>query len=143
MNALQTSPHPKILASHLRRQAVIYVRQSSLVQVETALESQHRQYHLTERAEQFGWPSARCLVIDEDLGISGAHSFNRPGYQRLVSLVALRGWALSSAWRSRAWPATAWIGINCLNWPPPSMCSSPTKMGSTILANLMIDFSLA
>ncbi len=39
MKALQASPHPKILASHLRRQAVIYVRQSSLVQVETSLES--------------------------------------------------------------------------------------------------------
>lgn len=90
MKVLQASPHPKILGSHLHRQAVIYVRQSSLVQVETALESQRRQYQLTERAEQFGWPSARCLVIDEDLGISGAQSFNRPGYQRLVSMVALR-----------------------------------------------------
>ena len=35
-------------------------------------------------------PAARCVVIDEDLGISGAQSFNRPGYQRLVSMVALR-----------------------------------------------------
>ncbi|MGO8950887.1 MAG: recombinase family protein, partial [Ktedonobacterales bacterium] len=90
MNALPASPHPKILGTHLHRQAVIYVRQSSQYQVETALESQRRQYHLAEWAEQLGWPHARCLVIDEDLGISGAHSFNRPGYQRLVSLVALR-----------------------------------------------------
>ncbi len=37
-----------------------------------------------------GWPSQRCLVIDDDLGISGAPGYNRPGYQRLISLVAVR-----------------------------------------------------
>jgi DNA invertase Pin-like site-specific DNA recombinase len=83
-------PHPKILDLHRKKLAVIYVRQSSLYQVENHLESQKRQYQLTDRAQQFGWSNARCVVIDEDLGISGAQSFNRPGYQRLVSMVALR-----------------------------------------------------
>jgi DNA invertase Pin-like site-specific DNA recombinase len=83
-------PHPKILDLHRKKLAVIYVRQSSLYQVENHLESQKRQYQLTDRAELLGWPTARCVVIDEDLGISGAQSFNRPGYQRLVSMVALR-----------------------------------------------------
>jgi DNA invertase Pin-like site-specific DNA recombinase len=83
-------PHPKILDLHRKKLAVIYVRQSSLYQVENHLESQKRQYQLTDRAEILGWPTARCVVIDEDLGISGAQSFNRPGYQRLVSMVALR-----------------------------------------------------
>jgi DNA invertase Pin-like site-specific DNA recombinase len=69
---------------------VIYVRQSSLQQVEQNRESQRRQYQLVERAQALGWPTARCLVIDDDLGISAAHSANRPGYQRLVSMVALR-----------------------------------------------------
>ena len=82
--------HPKILEIHLKRLAVIYIRQSSPLQVENHLESKARQYQLTERAQFLGWPSARCIVIDEDLGISGAQSFNRPGYQRLVSMVALR-----------------------------------------------------
>jgi len=82
--------HPKILETHLKRLAVIYIRQSSPYQVENHLESKARQYQLAERAQLLGWPSARCVVIDEDLGISGAQSFNRPGYQRLVSLVALR-----------------------------------------------------
>src|SRR6266849_6156034 len=82
--------HPKILAIHLKRLAVIYIRQSSPLQVENHLESKARQYQLTERAQFLGWPSARCVVIDEDSGISGAQSFNRPGYQRLVSMVALR-----------------------------------------------------
>src|SRR5437660_2006724 len=83
-------PHPKIQDLHRKKLAVIYVRQSSLYQVENHLESQKRQYQLTDRAQQLGWAAARCIVIDEDLGISGAQSFNRPGYQRLVSMVALR-----------------------------------------------------
>jgi DNA invertase Pin-like site-specific DNA recombinase len=81
---------PKILDLHRKKLAVIYVRQSSLYQVENHLESQKRQYQLTDRAQALGWVAARCVVIDEDLGISGAQSFNRPGYQRLVSMVALR-----------------------------------------------------
>jgi DNA invertase Pin-like site-specific DNA recombinase len=83
-------PHPKILDLHRKRLAVIYVRQSSLYQVENHLESQKRQYQLTDDAQSLGWAAARCIVIDEDLGISGAQSFNRPGYQRLVSMVVLR-----------------------------------------------------
>lgn len=80
----------KIQPAHLNRLAVIYVRQSSPVQVEQHAESRRRQYQLAERAQGLGWPSGRCLVIDDDLGLSGAHSSNRPGYQRLVSQVALR-----------------------------------------------------
>jgi DNA invertase Pin-like site-specific DNA recombinase len=94
MNAVQirrsADPHPKILELHRKRLAVIYVRQSSLYQVENHLESQKRQYQLTDHAQYLGWAEASCVVIDEDLGISGAQSFNRPGYQRLVSMVALR-----------------------------------------------------
>src|ERR671936_185672 len=80
----------QILGSHLKRQAVIYVRQSSPLQVELNLESQQRQYQLTQRAQSLGWPAAQCLIIDEDLGLSGAQSHNRPGYQRLISMIALR-----------------------------------------------------
>ena len=80
----------KLQPTHLGRLAVIYVRQSSPLQVERHQESQRRQYQLAERAQALGWPSQRCLVIDDDLGLSGAQSANRPGYQRLVSLVALR-----------------------------------------------------
>lgn len=87
---LATTTPSKAQPMQLQRLAVIYVRQSSPVQVEQHAESRHRQYQLAERAHALGWPAARCLVIDDDLGISGAQSHNRPGYQRLVSLVALR-----------------------------------------------------
>ncbi len=70
----------KILPIHLSRQAVVYIRQSSPIQVERNLESQKRQYQLVERAEALGWPAAQCTVIDDDLGVSGAKSYNRPGY---------------------------------------------------------------
>jgi len=75
---------------HRERLAVIYVRQSSPYQVEHNLESQKRQYQLVDRAQTLGWLPDHCLVIDDDLGISGAQSHNRPGYQRLISLLALR-----------------------------------------------------
>ena len=79
-----------IQPTHLNRLAIVYVRQSTPMQVEQHPESRRRQYQLAERAQALGWPSQRCLVIDDDLGLSGAQSHNRPGYQRLVSLVALR-----------------------------------------------------
>jgi DNA invertase Pin-like site-specific DNA recombinase len=79
-----------IQPGHFNRLAIVYVRQSTPLQVEHHPESRHRQYQLADRAKSFGWPAQRCLVIDDDLGISGAQSSNRPGYQRLVSMVALR-----------------------------------------------------
>lgn len=82
--------HPKIQDTHLKRQAVVYIRQSSPHQVEQNQESQKRQYQLAERAQALGWPTGQVLIIDDDLGLSGAHSQNRPGYQRLISMLALR-----------------------------------------------------
>jgi len=82
--------HTQVLPKHQKRQAVVYVRQSSPQQVEENLESQKRQYQLVERAQSLGWSAAQCVVIDDDMGISGAHSANRPGYQRLISMIALR-----------------------------------------------------
>lgn len=80
----------KINHHHLARQAMIYIRQSTLHQVRYHQESQKRQYQLQERAQALGWPAAQCVVIDDDLGISGAQSHNRPGYQKLISHIALR-----------------------------------------------------
>jgi DNA invertase Pin-like site-specific DNA recombinase len=80
----------KVQPTHLKRKAVVYVRQSSMQAVEQHLESQKRQYQLVERAQDLGWPAVQCVVIDDDLGISGARSHNRPGYQQLISMIALR-----------------------------------------------------
>lgn len=80
----------QILKTHLERKAVIYIRQSSPLQVELHAESRRRQYGLVERAQRLGWHAGECVVIDDDLGLSGAQSYNRPGYQRLISMLALR-----------------------------------------------------
>ena len=95
---------------HLNRIAVVYVRQSTPMQVEHHSESRLRQYQLTDRAKTFGWPPQRCLVIDDDLGISGAQSSNRPGYQRLVSMLALREVGIVFGLE------VSRLARNCLDW---------------------------
>jgi DNA invertase Pin-like site-specific DNA recombinase len=81
--------HAKMTAEHLRRDAFVYVRQSTLRQVFENTESTQRQYALRDRAIALGWPLERIHTIDNDLGISGAHAENRDGFQHLVSEVAL------------------------------------------------------
>lgn len=89
-----TSPilnsHPgKILPHHHERLAIVYVRQSTLQQVERHSESTKLQYALVEKACDMGWPKEQVVVVDDDLGISGSHAEGRPGFQRLVAEVSL------------------------------------------------------
>ena len=81
--------HTKITASHLARQAIVYLRQSSAAQVEHNRESTERQYALAAKARELGWPEDRIVVIDEDLGLSGSGSVARSGFARLTAEVAL------------------------------------------------------
>ena len=79
----------KITARHLQLQAMLYVRQSTLHQVFENTESTARQYALRERATVLGWPAEQIVVIDQDLGHSGASAADREGFQRLVAEVGL------------------------------------------------------
>ena len=79
----------KVSADHLRRDAYLYVRQSSLHQVMNNTESSRRQYDLRGRAIALGWPLERVIVIDIDQGMSGASAADREGFQRLVADVSL------------------------------------------------------
>src|SRR3954451_7630347 len=82
----------KIQARHCDRHAVVYVRQSTLRQVEQNREStrlQCLQYGLADRACRLGWRRDQVVVIDDDLGRSGASTSDRPGFQRLVAEVGL------------------------------------------------------
>ena len=79
----------KLTSSHLRRQAFVYLRQSSQTQVERNVESTARQYALVERAIELGFTREQVLVIDEDLGISGSGMSDRSGFARLAAEVAL------------------------------------------------------
>jgi len=79
----------KVTARHLTRDAYLYVRQSSLRQVIENTESTQRQYALRQRAVALGWPADRIIVIDSDLGQSGASATERVGFQRLVADVGM------------------------------------------------------
>jgi DNA invertase Pin-like site-specific DNA recombinase len=79
----------KITAAHLRRRALVYVRQSTTTQVEYNRESTERQYRLAERAAELGWPRAQIKVLDQDLGISGSGLAARAGFTHMTAEVAL------------------------------------------------------
>ena len=75
----------KVTGDHLKRRAIVYIRQSSPIQVANNLESQRRQYALADQARQLGFQQVE--VIDEDLGRSGSGQVDRPGFARLVAEV--------------------------------------------------------
>ena len=103
--------HAKITASHLARQAIVYLRQSSAAQVENNRESTERQYALAEKARDLGWPDDRITVVDDDLAypvrarsrVQGLPA-SRPRLRSAMSASCL-------ALRCRAWHATIPTGI--------------------------------
>src|SRR5260221_2495445 len=78
-----------IPTTHRERMAYVYVRQSTLWQVNEHQESTERQYRLQERALELGWPPTAIEVIDEDQGRSGSSASARTGFQRLIAHVSL------------------------------------------------------
>ena len=75
----------KIRATHRERAAYVYIRQSTLQQVRHHQESHRRQYELQQLARELGF--AQVVVIDDDLGVSGSGSKERPGFGRLLTSV--------------------------------------------------------
>jgi DNA invertase Pin-like site-specific DNA recombinase len=88
MNVSQHT-NQKVTASHLKRQAYCYVRQSTLKQVFENTESTKRQYALRERAIALGWPVVQIVTIDSDLGETAASIADRQGFQKLMTEVSL------------------------------------------------------
>src|SRR5713226_3612456 len=89
LTALDDLRAVKVHPWHRERLAVVYVRQSTVQQVLDHQESTRLQYGLASRAQALGWAVDRVLVIDDDLGKSGASAEGRAGFQRLVSEVSL------------------------------------------------------
>jgi DNA invertase Pin-like site-specific DNA recombinase len=79
----------KVERQHLQRKAYVYVRQSTMAQVERNVESRERQYELVDRAVELGWHAAEVVVIDSDQGQSGKSTDGRDGFQGLVADVGL------------------------------------------------------
>src|SRR5215472_14323807 len=105
-------PELKVTADHLKRDAYLYIRQSSPRQVVEHAESTQRQYALRNRAIAVGWPVERIRVIDCDLGKSASIApAARDGFQQLVSEVALVKLASLWGWKSRGSHASHRSGI--------------------------------
>ena len=79
----------KVERVHLRRAAFVYVRQSTMAQVERNTESLERQYELVDRAVALGWAAGDVVVVDRDLGVSAKSTNGREGFERLVADVGL------------------------------------------------------
>jgi DNA invertase Pin-like site-specific DNA recombinase len=79
----------KLRNAHLIRPALVYVRQSTLMQVRDNTASTTRQYQLAKRAQDLGWPAHLVVVIDQDQGRSGASSVGRDGFEYLIAEVGL------------------------------------------------------
>jgi DNA invertase Pin-like site-specific DNA recombinase len=67
----------------LKRKAVVYIRQSTQLQVQVNLESQRRQYELVDEARRRGFREVE--VIDDDLSRSASGAVARPGFEKLVA----------------------------------------------------------
>lgn len=98
----------KITSAHLDRTALIYLRQSTLMQVREHTESTARQYGLAGEAARLGWAAGRIEVIDCDLGLSGRTATHREGFRELLGRVcsgevgAIFGLEISRLARSNA-----------------------------------------
>jgi len=81
--------HSKLRADHLARPALIYIRQSTLMQVRENTASTARQYQLARRVHELGWPEQLISVLDQDQGQSGASAVGRTGFEHLIAEVGL------------------------------------------------------
>ncbi len=79
----------KILDSHLDREALVYIRQSTPQQVVNNRESRERQYALVDLAIAYGWPRDRIQVVDDDQGQSGKTAEHRSGFHRVLAEVTM------------------------------------------------------
>ncbi len=79
----------KIQRDHTERLAMVYVRQSSVYQVQNNTASTARQYNLADRAKDLGWPDERIVIIDQDQGQSGASLEGRDGFKIMMKEILL------------------------------------------------------
>ena len=81
---MSTNDLSKIQRDHTDRLAYVYVRQSSLHQVQFNTASTARQYNLVERAKELGWPEEKIITVDQDQGQSGASLDGRDGFKIML-----------------------------------------------------------
>jgi len=99
--------HPKVKASHLAREAYLYVRQATWCTGFPPADRVQQQCALRQQAVALGWPADRVLVIDQDLGCSGASVAERRGFQQLLKQVGLGRVGLLMALEPSRWTRNA------------------------------------
>jgi DNA invertase Pin-like site-specific DNA recombinase len=100
----------RVRPTHLERQAVVYVRQSSPHQVHHHHESRALQYALRNRAVELGWPASRVRIVDCDLGHSAKSVQGRAGFAQLVADVAMGKVGIILAYDATR------LARNCTDW---------------------------
>lgn len=100
----------KISATHLSRQAVVYLRQSSARQVQRNQESAINQRALATRLLELGWPEGQIHVIDEDQAMSAAQAEGRDGFRKLAADVGLRKVGIIMGYE------VSRLSRNCADW---------------------------
>ncbi len=106
------STTPMVQPHHLRRKAVIYIRQSTGHQVLTNLESQQLQRAMREHAHHLGWPDKRIEVVETDMGRTAQSTARRDGYKALLAEVALGQVGMVLSYESTR------LSRNCTDWYP-------------------------
>jgi hypothetical protein len=110
----------------LKRKAVVYIRQSTPLQVQVNLESQRRQYELVDEARRHGFRDVE--VIDDDLGRSASGTVARPGFEKLVAWLCAGDVGAVLVSTPPAWPGTVGIGTifssSAALWKPGSSIST-------------------
>lgn len=79
----------KIQSHQLQRNAYVYLRQSTMRQVYHNRESIERQYAFKDKAIGLGWEENQIVILDRDLGQSGAQSTQREDFKKLVAEVCM------------------------------------------------------
>src|SRR5262249_46202577 len=106
------STTPLAQPHHLRRKAVIYIRQSTGHQVLTNTESQQLQHAMREHARHLGWPDDRIEVVATDMGRTAQSTERRDGYKALLAEVALGQVGIVLSYESTR------LSRNCTDWYP-------------------------
>jgi DNA invertase Pin-like site-specific DNA recombinase len=106
------STTPMVQPHHLRRKAVIYIRQSTGHQVLTNFESQQLQHTMREHAHHLGWPDERIEVVETDMGRTAQSTERRDGYKALLAEVALGQVGMVLSYESTR------LSRNCTDWYP-------------------------
>ena len=106
------STPPVVQPQHLRRKAVLYIRQATGHQVLTNTESQRLQRAMREQAHHLGWPDERIEMVETDLGQTAQSPHRRGGDQALLADVARGqvGIVLSDE--------STRLSRNCTDWDP-------------------------